>query len=170
MQWTLKQVGGSTKGRGKPADNFVRVAGQPANNFVIVVDVGRNLEKNLQPTDGRCEQYTHKYSTYRVAQHDHISSREHAWLESCEAQDAQLSQSIPRLPRGKVTEIATQRERFAGFGVPLWIPGVCGGEVESQVGRTAVVVSANPSRRRVSRHPRLGPWKGSLSRRGLISR
>ena len=24
------------------------------------------LEKNLQPTDGRCEQYTHKYSTYRV--------------------------------------------------------------------------------------------------------
>ena len=33
------------------------------------------------------EQYTHKYSTYRVAQHDHISSREHAWLESCKAQD-----------------------------------------------------------------------------------
>ena len=32
-----------------------------------------------QPT-GVCKQYTHKYSTYRVAQHDHISSREHAWL------------------------------------------------------------------------------------------
>ena len=27
------------------------------------------LEKNLQPTDRRCEQCTHKYSTYRVAQH-----------------------------------------------------------------------------------------------------
>ena len=34
-----------------------------------------------------CEQYTHKYSTYRVAQHDHISSREHAWLKSWKAQD-----------------------------------------------------------------------------------
>ena len=45
------------------------------------------LEKNLQPTDGVCEQYTHKYSTHRVAQHDHISSREHAWLKSCKAQD-----------------------------------------------------------------------------------
>ena len=34
-----------------------------------------------------CEQYTHKYSTYRVAHHDHISSREHARLKSCKAQD-----------------------------------------------------------------------------------
>ena len=34
-----------------------------------------------------CEQYTHKYSTYRVAQRDHISSREHAWLKSWKAQD-----------------------------------------------------------------------------------
>ena len=33
------------------------------------------LEKNPQPTDGGCEQYTHKYSTHRVAQHDPISSR-----------------------------------------------------------------------------------------------
>ena len=38
-------------------------------------------------TTGGCEQYTHKYSTCRVAQHDHISSREHAWLKSCKAQD-----------------------------------------------------------------------------------
>ena len=38
-------------------------------------------EKNLQPTDGWCEQYTHKCSTYRVAHHNHISSREHAWLK-----------------------------------------------------------------------------------------
>ena len=45
------------------------------------------LEKNLRPTDGECEQYTHKYSTWRVAQHDHISSRKHAWLKSCKAQD-----------------------------------------------------------------------------------
>ena len=36
---------------------------------------------NLQPTDGRCEQYNTQYSTYRVAKHDHISLREHAWLK-----------------------------------------------------------------------------------------
>ena len=36
------------------------------------------LEKNIQSTDGEVKQYTHKYSTCRVAQHDHISSREHA--------------------------------------------------------------------------------------------
>ena len=36
------------------------------------------LEKNIQPTDGGVKQYTHQYSTCRVAQHDHISSREHA--------------------------------------------------------------------------------------------
>ena len=34
--------------------------------------------KNLQPTDGVCEQYTHKYSTYKVA---FIS--EHAKIEDC---------------------------------------------------------------------------------------
>ena len=28
-----------------------------------------------------------RYSTYRVAQHEHISSREHAWLKSWKAQD-----------------------------------------------------------------------------------
>ena len=30
----------------------------------------------------RCEQYTHKYSTYRVEQHDHISSRVAQELQS----------------------------------------------------------------------------------------
>ena len=39
------------------------------------------LEKNLHPTDGECEQYTHKYSTYRVAHSmitfHHASTREH---------------------------------------------------------------------------------------------
>ena len=39
----------------------------------------------------RCEQYTHKYSTYRVAQHDHSSSREHAWPRSSKAQELQGS-------------------------------------------------------------------------------
>ena len=34
-----------------------------------------------------CEQYTDKYSTYRVARHDQNSSREHAWLKSWRAQD-----------------------------------------------------------------------------------
>ena len=33
--------------------------------FFLTVRTGC-LEKNLQPTDGVCEQYTHKYSTYRV--------------------------------------------------------------------------------------------------------
>ena len=41
------------------------------------------------PTIGLClcEQYTHKYSTYRVAQHDLIASRERASLKSWKAQD-----------------------------------------------------------------------------------
>ena len=34
-----------------------------------------------------CEQYTHKYSTCRVAQHQYNPSREHAWLKSWNAQD-----------------------------------------------------------------------------------
>ena len=46
------------------------------------------LEKHLQPTDGRCKQYTNKHSTYRGAQHDHAntrgSSRLHAPLRICE--------------------------------------------------------------------------------------
>ena len=103
---TLKQIGGSTKGsRGKPADSFVRVAKvapkpledeqlefsalfKPwlVKHFSQSKDSGC-LEKNLQTTDGVCEQHTHKYSTCRVAQHDHISSREHAWLKSWKAQD-----------------------------------------------------------------------------------
>ena len=45
------------------------------------------LEKNLQTTNSVCEQNSHSNSTYSVAPHDHISSREHTWLESCKAQD-----------------------------------------------------------------------------------
>ena len=45
------------------------------------------MENNLQTTNRVCEQYTHKKSTYTVAQHYHISSREHAWLKKCKAQD-----------------------------------------------------------------------------------
>ena len=62
------------------------------------------LEKNLQPTDGRCAQYTHNYSTCRVAQHDHISPREHAWLKDCTSLCPQnnchprvMSRSLPHL-------------------------------------------------------------------------
>ena len=43
------------------------------------------LEKNLQPTDGVCERYTHKYSTCRVAQHDYnfiTRIRVAQWLQS----------------------------------------------------------------------------------------
>ena len=40
-----------------------------------------NWRKTYSQPTGECEQYTHKYSTYRVAQHDHTSSREHAWLK-----------------------------------------------------------------------------------------
>ena len=51
-------------------------------DFFLTVRTGFGCpEKNLQPTDGWCEQYTHKCSTYRVAHHNHISSREHAWLK-----------------------------------------------------------------------------------------
>ena len=42
--------------------------------FLRVRTVIGCLEKNLQPTDGRCEQYTHKCSTYTVAQH-HANGR-----------------------------------------------------------------------------------------------
>ena len=35
---------------------------------------------------GGCEHCPHKHSTYRVAQHDLTSSREHAWLKSWKAQ------------------------------------------------------------------------------------
>ena len=52
---------------------------------------------------------------------------------------AQLSQSIPRLSCGKVT-------RDCHSTMPHWIPGVRAARL-NQVGRTAVVVSANPSRR-----------------------
>ena len=68
------------------------------------IDVARN-----------CEQYIHKYSTYRVAQHDHISSRKHAWLERWKAQDCTslcprknchrraMSHSLPHLTLSKST-------------------------------------------------------------------
>ena len=49
--------------------------------FLRVRTIFGCLVKNLQTTDGVCEQYTPKYSKYRVAQHDHISSRKHAWLK-----------------------------------------------------------------------------------------
>ena len=95
----------------KPADIFVRIAGQPANCLVIVVNVGPNPMEDeqlefpaflqalttgdffsefghvavawrktfSQPTGG--VNGTPTNSTYRVAQHDHISSREHARLK-----------------------------------------------------------------------------------------
>ena len=97
---------------GKPSDSFFRIAGQPADSFVIVVKLGPNpledeqlefsaffkvwrfgeRKTSRQPT-GSCEQHTHKYSMCRCAQcvrtHteqiDHISPREHAWLESWKA-------------------------------------------------------------------------------------
>ena len=91
----------------KLANIFVGIAGQLARSFVIVVNVGPNPVEDVsilqalttgeffselgqvsvacrktssQPT-GVCEQYTHKYITYRVTQHNHISSREHEWLK-----------------------------------------------------------------------------------------
>ena len=102
---TLKQAGGSTKSRGETCQQLRhRIGTKPSGGraigilsilqaltsvkiFLRVRTGFGCLEKNLQPTDGECEQYTHKYSTYRVAQHDHISSREHAWVKSLKAQD-----------------------------------------------------------------------------------
>ena len=97
---------------GKPADSFVivvKLGSKPTGRRAIsilsilqgltICEKKKNclrvrtsfgcLEKNLQPTDGggSGEQCTHKYSTYRVAQHDHISSREYARLKSWKAQE-----------------------------------------------------------------------------------
>ena len=56
--------------------------------FFLRVRKGFWLPGEIPPANRRvCEQYTHKYSTYRVAQHDHISLREHALLMSCKAED-----------------------------------------------------------------------------------
>ena len=84
--------------------------------------------ENLQPTDGRCGQYTHKYNTKRVAQHDHISSREHAWPKSCRARDCTsvcpqnnchprvMSHSLPHLTlttnTGSLSPISTTSPMF----------------------------------------------------------
>ena len=96
---TLKQVGSSAKGHGETCRQLRQDRGPTCKQFRHCRQRGTKpgkffsgtgfgcLEKNLQPTDGVCEQYTHKYSTYRVAQHDYISSREHAWLKSWKAQD-----------------------------------------------------------------------------------
>ena len=43
---------------------------------------------------GRCEQYSHKYSTCSVAKHDHISSREHAWLRRLEGSGLHIFVSL----------------------------------------------------------------------------
>ena len=45
------------------------------------------LERNVQTTEGVCEQYTHKYSTCRVAQHD----RSHFITRTRVAQELQSS-------------------------------------------------------------------------------
>ena len=37
-----------------------------------------------------CEQYTHKCSTYRVAQHDHTSPRDYAWLKGAQLRVARI--------------------------------------------------------------------------------
>ena len=110
---TLKQVGGSTKGRRETCRQLRQGRGPTCRqlrhrrqrgtkpigrraigilsilqaltigDFFLRVRTGIGcLEKNLQPTDVVYEQYTHKYSTYRVAQHDHIASREHAFRGS----------------------------------------------------------------------------------------
>ena len=126
MWLTLKQVGGSTKGRGETCRQ-IRQDREPTCKQLrhrrqrVTQPIGRRaigilsilqalttgdiflrvrtgfgcLEKNLQPTDGVCEQYTHKYSTHRVAQHDHISSREHAWLKSCKSSGLHIFVSKP---------------------------------------------------------------------------
>ena len=68
--------------------------------FFITIKEGSEV---MQDSMSRiCEQHTHIYSTYRVAQH-HISSREHGWLQSWKAQDSHIfhprvmSHSLPHL-------------------------------------------------------------------------
>ena len=97
---TRKQVGGSTNSRGETCRQLrhrhqigTEPIGRRALGILSILQclttgkffsglgqvpvAWRNTSS--QPT-GRREQYTHKYSTCRVAQHDHISSREQAWF------------------------------------------------------------------------------------------
>ena len=95
---TRKQVGGSTTGRGETCRQLRQgrlVTWQTASSSSSHWDQTNwktsnwNSQESSSPYDwyGVCSQYTHKYSTYRVVQHDHTSSREHAWLKSCKAKD-----------------------------------------------------------------------------------
>ena len=52
------------------------------DEFFLRVGAGFGcLEKKTQPTDGGCEQHPQIQHVQSFAQHDHISSREHAWLK-----------------------------------------------------------------------------------------
>ena len=53
-----------------------------------------SVEKNLQPTDGRCEQYTHKYSRYRVAHSTITSHHVRPWLKSWKARGLRISVAL----------------------------------------------------------------------------
>ena len=110
---TLKQAGGSAKSRGetcrlRPRQQIGTVTigrrevGIPSilhgltirENVSSILDQFRLTEINFTTTDEKCEQNTHLNSMYRCAQclttyteqNDHISSREHAWLNSAQAQ------------------------------------------------------------------------------------
>ena len=101
---TLKQVGGSTKGRGKTlqtttssSPNWDRThwktsswhsqhSSRSEDLWILVRGTSFGWLENLQTADRRCEQYTHKDSTYRVAQRDHIFI-----TRTCVAQELQSS-------------------------------------------------------------------------------
>ena len=67
--------------------------GRRAIGFLGILQAltGGDIFLRVRKSFGCLEQYTHKHSTYRVAQHDHFSSRGHAWLKSCKAQDCTSS-------------------------------------------------------------------------------
>ena len=110
-----KRIAGNLQTREKPADNFARIASQPTNSFVNVTKpIGRRaigilsllqqavttcdiflrgrtgfgcLENNPPANRRNVNSTPTNTARIRVAQHDHISSREHAWLRELHSTD-----------------------------------------------------------------------------------
>ena len=115
-----------TKPSGRRAIGILSILQALTTRIFLRVRTGFGcLEKNLQPTDGGCEQYTHKFSTCRVAQHDHISSREHAWLKMRTACHVSLAlvcdvgQKPPKLAHLLVLAFSSTTKHFIRISCPL---------------------------------------------------
>ena len=91
---TLKQAVNSTKSLGETCRQHrhrhqigIEPCGRRAVGIISILRGVTIWFRLPGETSRRCAQYTRKYSTCKVAQHDHISSREHARLKSWKARD-----------------------------------------------------------------------------------